>query len=639
MNRLQEGIGRWLKRFCGLVCLVGVGLAQAQEDEVLTFPGGGTIRAYAQHGEQHFYGTRDGLWRRSDHHEISETERVWGAPRQTVDSLAVLGDRIVFSGGLSLYSGPVDDPGQWAALPRDRFTVPVNGSWSRVAVIASRFVARGSGVFYSSADGQRWAPLATGGRSVLAVGGDGYRLWVLTREPATEPGFRLGRTEDGETWSWSNPLPATGFTPDGGSFVVLNGDTAVLAGHHAEPGQTIGLSKAIMTYRWSEDSPIVWQVVQYPNPAAGGGGSLIELAQTMGTAWARLPDEGLVASVSGFDWIRVAEKPLGANGYWFVGGSQNGDALVLAANGGAHMSIYEDQVDSAGRMGAAEVAWQNVRRGPDPVTPPPAVAVAANAAGPAVRPQPAATPAPSPAPVPAPAPAAPPVASATVSSTPGFEPLRKGLRDFLARPAGPESPRELLTLRLLAFTQPGVENDATYRALLREAAIHAHAFVPPANAPDAVAAVQAVENHLASLLIELAASNPGWAIEQYYTLAVRRRQSPELQGIVPVFVGLPKPDLEANDAAALIKQLNRGLVTAPAVPARRAVTLPPAVSAAARGWHFRVDDAAADGDIPGLIELLDGLALAWRANALRAKAKPPEGFTFMTVFGTPYTSR
>ncbi|MCC6414329.1 MAG: sel1 repeat family protein [Opitutaceae bacterium] len=333
------------------------------------FPHQQTVRAYAQYGESHYYGTRDGVWRQTDWHDADVADRVWGQPRQQVTGLAVLWDRIVVAAGNMLLTGPADDPAQWREVERTAFAPEPANNWQHLRVLAGWFVVRGSKGFYVSEDGTRWEKLEADGRQVRGVGPGASGLWVVTTVPG-ESGYVLGRSEDLRDWTWSDPLPEH-FTPTSAIFPVIGDGVAVLAGTYASRGEKFNVPQAILSYRWPSEGAVDWKISTQATPT---GGSLIEVAGIGPDAWARLPNGDLAASVNGFDWIRFAADPLNTPDTWFAGDEPTNYHFLLATKEGRYLKIYAEQLEYAGRGGAPYVAWQEVQ------TSAPVVAVAATSA-------------------------------------------------------------------------------------------------------------------------------------------------------------------------------------------------------------------------------------------------------------------
>jgi|GEM_PF-5258898 len=338
-------------------------LARADESEANLFPRQLTVHSYAKSGDYHYYGSSDGLWRRTDWHEADEADRLWGKPNQAVTGAAVWGDTVVVAAGGTLALGSVENGSSWREVPAAAIAPRPAGPWEEVRLLAWRFVAR-AGKYYTSRDGEKWEALATGDRVAVGVGGAGDRLWCVASQP-DRSGHVLGRSEDGRTWTWSGPLPEN-FKPEGGFFAVLEDGTAVLAGS-ANAGKSG--APAILSYAWPQEGAVRWQLfVHGPVTPAGR----IALAQTNGGVWATLPKGDVAASVTGFDWMHFAANPLGTAKTWLLTDGTLADEVMLATEGGRHVIFYDEQVEHAGRGGAAEIAWQEVKGS----TPAPAAASA-----------------------------------------------------------------------------------------------------------------------------------------------------------------------------------------------------------------------------------------------------------------------
>lgn len=357
-GRLGTGFKTWA---LGLLIVAGAALHAAEDAAISTMPGGQTIRAFAMRADEKLYGTRDGVWLRTDKNNANEADRIWGQPRQSITGLAIHNDRIVVASGNQLFTGPVADPAKWSELPRAAFTPEPANNWEHLRVLINRFVVRGSKGFYTSADGERWQQLAPENKLVRAVGADHQNLWIVASTPDT-PGYLLGRSEDLLTWTWSTPLPES-FKPLSPVFPVVGENVAILAGTHAAPGQTASDTQALLSFRWPHDGPAQWKIVAHAMPP---GGSLIAVAQMIGDAWARLPDGDLAASVNGFDWILIAQNPLGTANTWFLSDNPHNEFLLLATNGGRHLTLFTDQLEYAGRGGAPAIAWTQTLSSPPP---------------------------------------------------------------------------------------------------------------------------------------------------------------------------------------------------------------------------------------------------------------------------------
>jgi len=343
-----------------LLALLIPGLARAGEDnatDVATFRGGLAVLRSAQHGQDNYHATSDGVWRHTEHHEAGEMDRLWGRPGQAVEDIVVQGDRVVLISNGSLIAGPLADPAAWREVPAAAFPPAAPGGWRRVRWLANRFVVTGPGGLFASEDGAVWARVSAGEYVVQAGGGDADRLWCLAQNPRTKTSH-LGRSDDLKTWEWSPPLPAE-FTATGDGLALLM-NTAVLAGSaRAAAGRT---APALLAYRWppaaDSDRP-EWRLLL---PA---GDQALDLAETAGTAWVRLPNGDVAASVNGFDWIRLAENPLGSAKARFVNAHARGAVAVLA-DGARYLPFFDEQVEYAGRGGAPAVAWSATLPSSDP---------------------------------------------------------------------------------------------------------------------------------------------------------------------------------------------------------------------------------------------------------------------------------
>ncbi|MCW5550336.1 MAG: hypothetical protein KIT44_15345, partial [Opitutaceae bacterium] len=302
--------------------------------------------------EDSYFGTRDGVWLENDQYEA----RIWGQPRQAVTGLAVRLDRMVIAAGNQLFTGPVDESSQWRELGREAFVPEPANDWQHLRVLSHWFVARSSKGFYTSGNGARWEKIAPENKQILGVAAGVLGLWVVASEPG-KPGYVLGRSEDLRTWTWSEPLPEH-FKPGSPVFPVVGEGVAVLAGTYASRGEMFNVPQALLSFHWPHEGPARWQLAVHAMPP---GGSLIEVAQMGEDAWARLPNGDLAASVTGFDWIRVAAQPLGTANTWFLSDNPANDYLLLAANDGRYLWFSQHALEYAGRGGAAEIAWQEVK--------------------------------------------------------------------------------------------------------------------------------------------------------------------------------------------------------------------------------------------------------------------------------------
>lgn len=328
-----------------------------EETEVHTFPRELTVSSYARSGDYHYYGSSDGLWRRTDWHEADNADHIWGQSGQAIAGMAVWGDTVIVAAGKTLALGSVEDGYPWREVPATAITPSPEQPWQDVRLLAWRFVARAER-YYTSKEGDTWEALATGDRVVVAVGGSGDWLWCIANQPG-RPGHVLGRSEDGRNWTWSEPLPE-GFKPDAGFFAVLEGSTAVAAGSLG--GGQAG-APAILSFVWPDEGAARWQLFVHASDKNGGR---IALAQTSGGVWARLPNGDVAASVTGFDWMRFAENPLGTANTWLLSDGPNALEVTLATKGGRHVTFHDEQVEYAGRGGAPEIAWLEVKGFPPP---------------------------------------------------------------------------------------------------------------------------------------------------------------------------------------------------------------------------------------------------------------------------------
>lgn len=329
----------------------------AMETEVHTFPRELTVSSYGQSGDYRYYGSSNGLWRQTEWHEADNADRIWGQPGQAVAGVAIWGDTVVVAAGKTLALGSVEDSYSWREVPATAITPRTEQPWQDVRLLPWRFVARAER-YYTSKEGDTWEALATGDRVVVAVGGAGDWLWCLANQPG-RAGHVLGRSEDGRSWTWSEPLPEN-FRPAAGFFAVLEGNTAVVAGSLG--GSQAG-APAILSLVWPDEGAARWQLFVHASDKNGGG---IALAQTSGGVWARLPNGDVAASVTGFDWMRFAQNPLGTADTWLLVAGPVAFEVTLATKGGRHITFYDEQVEYAGRGGVVEIAWQEVKRSPSP---------------------------------------------------------------------------------------------------------------------------------------------------------------------------------------------------------------------------------------------------------------------------------
>lgn len=350
-------IGWW----SGLVFPVGAVAQETGADAVMTFRDGLAVLRAADDGRDQYYATANGVWRHTEHHEAGELDRLWGRSGQAVEDLVLADGRIVLITGGRLFAGPLADSAAWREVPAAAFSPAASGGWRRVRWLANRFVVAGPGGLFASADGAAWARVSTGDYVVQASGGDAGRLWCLAQNPRTQASH-LGRSDDLKTWEWSAPLPAEFSAAGDGLALLMN--TAVLAGSaRTAAGQP---APALLAYRWPPAAESDRPEGRLLLPA---GEQALDLAETAGTVWVRLPNGDVAASVNGFDWIRLAENPLGSAKARFVSAHARGAVAVLA-DGARYLSFFDEQVEYAGRGGAPAVAWNATRPSSVPTTPP-----------------------------------------------------------------------------------------------------------------------------------------------------------------------------------------------------------------------------------------------------------------------------
>ncbi len=361
-----------LAGFVGFCCLLTQIVASdpARQDSPLVeaadaasvFPQGQTVRAVARYQDGRYFGTRDGVWRKMDHHEDDEVDRVWGKPRQSITGLAVWGERIVVAAGNQLFAGPPDDPAQWQELPRGAFAPEPANNWQHLRVLNGRFVVHGSSGFYESEAGSSWARIDVQERRLVGLA-EGPDEWWAVASLTGQGGYVLGRSADLRVWTWSEVLPEH-FKPTSVIFAVIGEGVAVIAGTYAARGETLHVPQALLSYAWPREGKAKWQLAAHAMPA---GASMIDIAAMDGAVWARLPNGDVSASSNGFDWIRVAVNPLGDTGAWFASDHAASEDIIVATNGGRYVQLWAEQLEMAGRGGAPSVAWLDVKSSEPPV--------------------------------------------------------------------------------------------------------------------------------------------------------------------------------------------------------------------------------------------------------------------------------
>jgi len=122
------------------------------QTEIQTFPRELTVRSFATGGTQRYFGTGDGLWRRTEWHEAEEADRIWGQPKQPVAGVAVWGDTVVVAAGRTLALGSVEDPASWQDVLVSAIVPRPAQPWQDVRLLAWRFVARADR-YYTSKEG------------------------------------------------------------------------------------------------------------------------------------------------------------------------------------------------------------------------------------------------------------------------------------------------------------------------------------------------------------------------------------------------------------------------------------------------------------------------------------------------------